>query len=276
MRIAVLYNLVEKATSSIPLPVGWDFVLKRFADSYLHFGSGYQHDLYICSSGAPLSLSSKEIFKNLKYESLTYMGAGWDIGAYQYSASKLLNYDFIVCLNSQAHIACADWLGYFAGAFKLYGAGVYGASSSFQVAPHIRTSCIAFSPRLAVQYPLEVRSRYDACVFEHSPENFSIWALAQGLPVRVVTRSGAYSLLESRAIPDVFRRGTQANLLVKDRHTFIYENAEAEERKQLEELADGIVPNEFIYFGTIDRLTARYNWLGKLRFLASRFKSIFS
>lgn len=270
MKIAVVYNLVERPTGNIPLPDGWVAVLRRFAESYLNFDAGYAHDLYICASGDPLSSLSREIFQAITYRPLTYMGGGWDIGAYQYVAEILKNYDLVVCLNSQAHIAHANWLKYFSGAFDKYGDGVYGASSSFQVSPHVRTSCIAFSPHLILDYPQKIRCRYDACVFEHSPTNFSLWALGKGLPVCVVMRSGVYPLMESRAPSNIFRRGTQENMLIKDRHTIIFENASGDERERLTKLADGDVANPFIYLNRVDHFIARHVVLQNFRnFVAS-------
>jgi hypothetical protein len=278
MRIAVVYNLAERSTGNIPLPDGWDAVLRRFAESYLNFDAGYAHDLYICSSGASLSSLSKEIFKAIPYKPLTYMGGGWDIGAYQYAAEFLKNYALVVCLNSQAHIAHANWLKYFADAFDRYGDGVYGASSSFQVSPHIRTSCIAFAPHLILQYPLKVRCRYDACVFEHSPTNFSLWALGKGLPVFVVMLSGVYKLSESRLQSGSFRRGKQENLLIKDRHTIIFKTAPDDQRELLTKLADGDIANPFIYLNRIEHFIARHaalqnfrNFVASLRINAIRF-----
>lgn len=264
MKIAVVYNLVEKPTGDIPLPDNWDIVIKRFANSFVNYDSGCSHDLYICSSGGPLSDSSKEIFRNINYKkSITYTGGGWDIGAYQFCAKQLENYDFVICLNSQAYIAYADWLESFKNAFKRHGVGIYGASSSFEVAPHIRTSCIAFSPRLINNYPLKVCCRYDACVFEHSPKNFSLWALKQGLPVMVVMRSGIYSLLESRRKPNIFRHGSQEELLINDRHTAIYNEATSIERELLEKLANGETKKEFHYLNPIRHFVARHAGLEK-------------
>jgi hypothetical protein len=275
MKIAVLYNLTEKPTTTIPLPDNWGLVVRRFAESYAVHTAGYAHDFYICSSGGALSSASKEAFESVKYNSFVYTGGGWDIGAYQYCAKFLLNYDLVVCFNSQAHISSHNWLRYFVEAFETYGVGVYGTSSSFEVAPHIRTSCIAFSPRLIGQYPLKVRCRYDACVFEHSPKNFSLWALNKGLFVGVVSGSGITPLLGSRDGSNIFRRGSQEDLLIKDRHTIIYDKAGPSEREYLGKLADGIIVNDFKFLSRIDHFTARHTPLEKLRtFFSPKIKRL--
>jgi hypothetical protein len=268
MKIAVVYNWVERATDDIPLPENWIDILKRFVGSYRAFDAGYAHDLYICASGAPLTRDSTEILSGTRFGVLRYNGGGWDIGAFQHAAKHLSHYDFVVCLNSQAHIRHAGWLRHFAEAFERFGVGVYGASSSFQVSPHIRTCCIAFTPRLILEYPLEIRCRYDACVFEHSPKGFSLWALEQGLPVCVVTRSGVDPLAESRKRPDIFRRGSQGDLLIHDRHTILYDSASPAARERLEEQADGKLDEPFLFLGPIHHMLVRNPLLKKTHSLA--------
>lgn len=273
VKIAVLYNLVEKPTDNIPLPENWGDIVGRFVHSYINFEAGFSHDLYVCSSGAPLSLSSQELLQGLNYRSIVYTGAGWDIGAYQYCARFLRSYDLVVCLNSQAYIAQDNWLKYFAEAYSNYGPGVYGASSSFEVSPHIRTSSFAFSPGLIIDYPLTIRCRYDACVFEHSPKSFSLWALSKNMPVYVVIRSGAHKLLQSRREDNIFRRGTQEDLLIRDRHSIIYDGVEEGARIQLEKLADGEVASNFVYLSKIDHFIVRYAVLQRTRVIFSTLKS---
>lgn len=270
MKIAVVYNWVEKSTDAVPLPEGWTDILRRFVESYSAFDAGYAHDLYICASGARLTQHSTAILAGTHFKVLRYNGGGWDIGAYQHAAKHLLDYDFVVCLNSQAHIRKANWLRSFAEAFERFGAGVYGASSSFEISPHIRTCCIAFTPRLILEYPLEVRCRYDAVVFEHSPKNFSLWALEKGLPVCVVTQSGVDQLAESRNRPDIFRRGSQGDLLINDRHTIIYNSASPAEKERLERQADGKLDEPFMFLGPIHHMVVRHPLFRKARAVRNR------
>lgn len=265
MKIAVVYNWVEKSTDAVPLPEGWNDILKRFVQSYSAFDAGYAHDLYICASGASLSESSKNILGETHFDVLRYNGGGWDIGAYQGAAKHLMKYDFMVCLNSQAHIHKANWLRYFAAAFEQFGAGVYGASSSFEISPHIRTCCIAFTPALIQEYPLDIRCRYDAVVFEHSPKNFSRWALEKGYSVYVVYQSGVDPLRESRNRGDIFRRGSQEELLVHDRHTILYDSASSAEKEHLARQADGKLDEPFSFLGPIRHFLVRHPLARKAR-----------
>lgn len=272
MKIAVLYNLVEEATDDVPLPNNWGEILARFRDSYVEHPAGVPHDLYVCASGGELSERSRQLFEGLTYRTLSYRGKGWDIGAYQHCAKQLDKYDFVVFMNSQAFVVADRWLSYFADAYSAHGPGIYGASSSFEVAAHIRTSAFAAPPGLLNQYSLKVRSRYDACVFEHSPTNFSQWAIGQGLPVQVVMRSGIYPLADSRRGENIFRRGTQGDLIINDRHTLIYAQASDAERKRLEQRANGQMPINFIYQNRLKRIVTEHQLLRELWRIASALK----
>ena len=224
-----------------------------------------------CVSGAPLRQPSTAILAGTQFSPLRYNGGGWDIGAYQHSAKQLVDYDFVICLNSQAHIIKANWLLHFAQAFEKFGVGVYGASSSFECFPHIRTCCIAFPPHLILEYPLDVRCRYDAELFEHSSKGFSPWALEKGLPVCVVSQSGVDQLAESRNRPNIYRRGSQGDLLIHDRHTIIYGNASPAEKDLLERKADGKLDEPFRFKGPIRHMLRRQPLLRKARAVRKRF-----
>ena len=271
MKIAVVYNWVEKATDAAPLPQGWTDILSRFVESYRAFSAGYAHDLYICVSGASLTQRSMAILAGTHFRALRYDGGGWDIGAYQHAAKHLLDYDFVICLNSQAYVVQANWLLFFAQAFEKFGVGVYGASSSFETFPHIRTCCIAFPPRLVLEYPLHVRCRYDAELFEHSPRGFSPWAIEKGLPVCVVNQSGVDQLAESRNRPNIFRRGSQGELLIHDRHTITYSSASPAEKEQLERKANGKLHEPFRFKGPIRHMLRSQPVLRKARAVRKRF-----
>ena len=93
MKVALVYNLVEKQSSKIALPPDWVKILERFVGSYKNYSPGYPHDFYICVTGGKISDNSKKIFKDIEYTELNYYGSGWDIGAYQFSSVFLMEYD---------------------------------------------------------------------------------------------------------------------------------------------------------------------------------------
>jgi hypothetical protein len=240
MKTAVLYNLVERPTSKKnPLPKNWPEIIKRFKNSYLEFKSGFDHDLIICTSGSEMTEGSKEIFRNIRYQTFAYYGRGWDVGAYQYAATKLKGYQKVLFLNSEAHVCSDDWLGKFSAAWEQHGSGVYGSSSSFEIAPHIRTCAMMTSPTLVLKYPYRIRSRYDAGLFENSPKNFSLWAAFSGIPVYVVLKNSSPSLFRSRCQAGVFRSEEQQELIIQDRHSLLFKSASQEQKLESSRRASG-------------------------------------
>lgn len=238
-RIAVLYNLVQRPSSAEPLPANWGEIINRFYQSYLSCDAGIAHDLIlvITNPNKP-DVSYRDRFSNLRHDVIHYTGNGWDIGAYQDAAQYLTDYDVVMCLNSQAFPVKENWLLSFYREFSRYGTGVFGACSSFQIYPHIRTASIVTTPELLNSYPLRVRSRQEGCIFEHSSHNFSLWALGLGIPVGTVSTHGFTSLQDSRCLPNVFRKGDQSALLVEDRHTLHFKALSASEKGHYTHMTD--------------------------------------
>ena len=91
-------------------------------------------------------------------------------------------------------------------------------------------------------YPKEVKDREDTYRFEvfgwpDRTPNFTLWAGLNGFPVKLVTWDGVYDLADWRKPTNIFRRGDQSNLIVKDRHCDAYDAAE--NKDELERMADG-------------------------------------
>ena len=61
----------------------------------------------------------------------------------------------------------------------------------------------------------------------------------EGLQTRLVTWDGSYDLPDWRKPPNIFRRGDQSNLIVRDRHADAYTVSDAEGKAKLEGLANG-------------------------------------
>lgn len=173
------------------------------------------------------------------YQTVRYDGGGWDCGAWQFAARNL-NAELLVCFNSTTQIMGENWLERFVDAVDIYGSGLYGPMASLEVAPHIRTPCMIFTPEVMNAYPFEVLSREDTYRFESMGfacvPNISMWTRADGKPVKMVTWSGVYDLLDCRKPPNVFRSGDQSDLIVKDKHAELYEQSDAAGKAYLEQL----------------------------------------
>lgn len=208
---------------------------KRLLDSYLKHEAGVEHELVIIdrNGDSPDDVPAKHV---------RYDGGGWDCGAWQF-AGKTIETDLLVCFNSSCYITGPNWLKRFVEAVQAHGEGLYGPLTSYDVNPHVRTPCMIFSPKVIQGYPMEVLDRESTYRFEsmgwpNRTPNFTIWARSQGFQTRLVTWDGCYDLPDWRKPPNVFRRGDQSNLIVKDRHCEVYEISDANGKAFLEGLAD--------------------------------------
>jgi len=221
----------------------YDHGIKRLIDSIAKYDAKYPYEAYIINRYA--DASPRDLFGDINYsvKILRYDQGGWDCGAWQF-AGKNIDADLLVCFNSSTYITGDGWLKKFVDAVEKYGDGLYGPLASYEIQSHIRTPCMAFQPYVVQGYPHEVLSRDDTWRFEvfgFPPENinFTQWVRNKGLQTRLVTWDGVYDLTDWRTPPNIFRRGDQSNLIVKDRHCEAYEISDAENKQRLEHLADG-------------------------------------
>lgn len=240
MKVELLYlKLQSSSDPNAPLPADFDKIHQRFVDSYLKFKPAIKHKLTVVCCNGEKDAATELMFANIDCSFSYYNGGGWDIGAYQ-AIAQTMDCDLVVCCNSQVHFWKNGWLERLVETAERYGPGVYSPMASYEVSPHLRTSCMAFSPQLMRAYPHLIDSRAKACYFEHADWNFSAWVERQGYPALMVTWDSEYSRADWRKPPNIFRKGDQSNCLVWDRHTKLYENAEPAQKEKLEKSADGV------------------------------------
>jgi len=124
------------------------------------------------------------------------------------------------------------------------GPGLYTATASLEgdpnglnppPNPHARSSFFGCDPKVLAAYPFEVKTREDCYRFEGKDRKFGRYCT----PVRMVTWGGIYSLEDCRKPDNVFRKGSQQDLLVWDGRCDEYRNANPPEKQRLTNLADG-------------------------------------
>ena len=236
--IIILYTNIVKRSNPEESPASYyEAPTRRFFETYREFKPVISHRLGVVNCG----VHEGDFFNAYPAdEQYFYTGTGWDVGTYQ-AISKTLDCDLVVCFNSFVHFWRANWLEPIAEAYSKYGAGVYGFSGSFENSPHLRTCAICFNPEVIRKYPHLIDSRRKSLDFESFDRNlnFSLWALENQFPVLLVTASEVCQIQQWRTPPNIFRRGDQSNVLVWDRHTEIYAKASDEEKRILEQSADG-------------------------------------
>jgi hypothetical protein len=212
---------------------------ERWLESYMRYTPQYEHEVVIIDRYA----DGDDLFDKISSKHLRYDQHGWDCGSWKF-AGENIKADLLVCFNSSTYVTGDGWLKHFVAAVEEYGDGLYGPLASYEIQPHIRTPCMIFQPHVVRGYPHEVNSRDDTWRFEvfgFPPlnVNFTQWVRSKGLQTRLVTWDGVYDLPDWRKPPNIFRRGDQSNLIVKDRHCEAYEVSDAEGKAKLEHLADG-------------------------------------
>lgn len=237
MKIALLYlRILKRHDPAYPVQKSYEESAVRFLDTYRKFKPMTPHELIVVNCGTNEHDGLFDCVTN-HYES--YAGGGFDCGTYQF-INRELDADLVMGLNTHAYFWREGWLEPFVQAFVNRHPGVYGATSSFQNNPHLRTPCIAWSPLVLRKYPHPCQTRDQACEFEAGKRNFSLWAARQGYASLLVAADGVYPLRKWRRPANIFRRGDQSNCLVWDRHTDVYRDASPEDKKSLENQADGV------------------------------------
>lgn len=208
---------------------------QRLAESYRKHRPKMAHDVVMIERYA----DGDESLNDVATIRVRYDGGGWDCGAWQFAA-KNIDAELLICFNSTTTLQGDGWLERFVDAFTEHGEGLYGPMASLEVAPHIRTPCMAFSPAVMNAYPMTVNTREETYQFESMGfggiPNVSLFTRNRGLPVKMVTWSGVYDLLDCRQPANVFRSGDQSDLIVKDKHAEHYETSDPSYKAYLESL----------------------------------------
>lgn len=208
---------------------------QRWLESYLKFRSGVEHDLVIIDRNG----DSED---DIAATHLRYDLGGWDCGAWQF-AGRNIETDLLVCFNSSTYVTGPGWLERFVEAAETHGDGLYGPLASYEIIPHLRTPCLAFQPHVIRDYPREVMDRESTYRFEvfgwpDGTPNFTQWVRQRGLSVKLVTWDTICDQGFWREPDNIFRRGDQSNLLVRDRHADAYSVSDDAGKRMLEGLAD--------------------------------------
>lgn len=231
----------------------FEICAERWANTRRRFDPGFPHDLHVAFCNGEMKQAQTDIFSGIPFTAHPVKTSGWDIGTYQVMARRVRSYDLVVFMNARVHFWKDGWLKRLmeARASAYDPNAVYGLSASYEwcylgnpptfkaPTPHIRTACFSTNPNTFDRYPYRIESREHGFRFESGMWNMCQWYEDMGYPVWMVTWDGMYKKPEWRTPPNIFRRGDQSAMLVCDRHTDIYKNADAKERERLEKAANG-------------------------------------
>jgi hypothetical protein len=151
-------------------------------------------------------------------------------------------------VNTEALILADNWLLKMASLAQRDGIGLVGAFASWEGCPngtakfpnaHIRSNGFLIRRRALLWYVYPVETKQDCYEFESGSVSLSRMIRNHGLLTVLATKESFYGAPGEWAESKTFRLGNQENLLLSDRQSRHYDEANAEERKRLTELAWG-------------------------------------
>jgi hypothetical protein len=213
--------------------------VQRFADSLRQFDPGCEYEIAAVMNHDDPGEEMNQKFEGLPVKYHRYDGFGFDIGSFQWYAHHCPEPCFMVCCVTRVYAWREGWLKALVDARSLLGPGLYGTSVSREGGKlHCCTRCYAFDSEDFKRYPHQIVSRDQGTFFEVYDGNVLDWFVKEDLEAHVVYWDGPTEILDSNdvwcfAAPEIFRKGQQSNLLIKDRHTLLFDEASPEEKIRL-------------------------------------------
>lgn len=170
-----------------------------------------------------------------------YDGGGCDIGCHLHAADSCGD-NFLIGLSTRVYFHRAGWINHLMQAREQFGPGLYATALSRETGRlHCRTHCFGMDAALLREYPFRINSRTRGYFFESgndgNPEgSFLNWCQKQGYTCKVVYWDGVHDIVDGMKPDNIFRKGDQSNLLVFDRHTKLWADADVEERMRLTDM----------------------------------------
>jgi hypothetical protein len=184
------------------------------------------------------------LFYGIKVRFFEYYASGEDAGVYQQIVNAQSENALVVFMTSRCHFHRAGWLAKLVEAREKHGPAMYGMAANRETWPlHICGRGTTFDSHDFKFYPhrLDDKAR-DGQFFEvgkNNPDGTLLdWAERRGLPGKLVMFDGVYDKPDWFKPANRFRNGDQSNVLVWDKHTDIFANADEAEKARLIRMAE--------------------------------------
>lgn len=227
-----------------PVPFdNWDEfepAVRRFTNSFKACPPGCDYTLVAVGTWGEPTDDVRRMFYGIKtvwqpaYDNL------YDSGCWQQVAQRVPEPQdtFLVCFTSRVWFHRAGWLNHLVSARQDLGSGLYSTSASQEGGRmHLCLRAFGVDARYLISYPERLDDRSKGWGFETG--KFADLVVREGGETHAVYWSGWYPWARAQAPDNIFRRGDQSNLLVFDRHSDLYAQADPEEKQRLERLTYG-------------------------------------
>ena len=164
-----------------------------------------------------------------------YSGAGFDLGSYQFYAQNIAKENtFMVCCSTRVYAWKPGWLKKLVDSRETFGRGIYGTCASREGGRlHVCTRCWGMDSDDFKRYPHQITSRNQGVFVELGDGNLYEWFKSQHLATKIVYQDAVVEVEDYDNGTAIYRRGDQSQLLVKDKHSVIFDEASAEEKERL-------------------------------------------
>lgn len=198
--------------------------LRRFLDSYAEYPAGLSHDLIVHEFNSGFDIHE-------------YMRIGWTIP-----------HDFLLCFNTETEIVADRWLAKMAAHVSNPFVGLVGAFGSLEGCPngspkfpnpHIRTNSFLVRKKMFLDWGYPGSSKQACYNFESGEKGMYRRVKDGGMVSILVGKDGCWGEPDQWIESHTFRLHEQENLLFQDNQSRHYQEANAEERARLVELAWG-------------------------------------
>lgn len=222
--------------------------VERFCHSMRNTEPGCEHTIALIVNDGKGNDTNIELenwlrhqFDGLTFDIYYYHGGGCDIGSYQYFSEHATENVFQINCSSRVYAWKAGWLKRLVEAREMIGAGLFATSVSKESGRlHACLRCFGVDSDDFKKYPTKIVSRDQSGWFECGDGNLMEWYQSQGLKTTAVYWDGFCDISEEGfskcSTENIYRRGNQSQILVKDKHSLAYDEASPEEKLRLERM----------------------------------------
>ena len=216
--------------------------VNRFTDSLRGIDSGCEYLLSAVVNGSePWPEDLKPMFEGLNVEFRKYEGRGFDIGSFQFFAEQCPDPCFMVCCVTRVYSWLPGWLKKLSDARTENGPGLYATSMSMEGGKiHVCTRCYGMDSEDFKKYPVKIVSRDQGTFFEVYDGSLFEWYARRNMPVVLVNATACVSFIGEHppcyiwTRPNIYRSGNQSQVIVWDKHTDAYRDADDNRKRELE------------------------------------------